>query len=90
MDATNRTLSESELLPAAIAMTVTDLMAAGFMIVIAVLLKGENTLIPCHSYSVVLSSPIIFATACSTIIEWMHILTGEYCLPPYTCMARYS
>ena len=51
MDA-NGTLSESGLLPAAIAMTVADLMAAGLMIVISALLtKGKDTLIRilCHS-----------------------------------------
>ena len=45
MDAANETSSEGELLPAAIAMTVADMIAAGLMIVTAVLLKGK-ALIP--------------------------------------------
>jgi hypothetical protein len=71
MDATNRTLSESRLLPAAIAMTVTDLMAAGLMIVTAVLLTGKNTLIPCHSYSV--ASPELSNHICNFVFHYYRV-----------------
>ena len=40
MDALNGTLPERSLLPVAIAVTVADLIAAGLMIVLSVLLKG--------------------------------------------------
>lgn len=44
MDASNETLSDGELLPAAVAMTVADLMAASIMTVTLVLLKGKDSI----------------------------------------------
>ena len=44
MEATKETLSDSEVLPAAVAMTVADLMAAGIMTVTLVLLKGKDSI----------------------------------------------